>query len=313
MGRLSETSHWLRLSESLGPIASCDLSLWVGLLVGLARSPELSAVGEVLGGFPEAKCGVSISMACADEPRATLIRPASAEPRQTLSLRSVERVRGLWHAAVSSGPGPHFLGFETCAGEEWLALPVLPGRFSSVTVVQIPGERTAIHVYLLPAPGTLTSDVGASALLQSIQTLHAAQQAYTDGRHAGAFSTPAPDPVLLALKSYSAIQHGDVAGARALVAELEREFPEMPDVATLTRLTGTTGGLDPSGAPLFVDGHFALESPARVAPSGQYRLDSSGPWTRWRVVLGEGGGLAPENDPDGAGEGSSVPPLRELV
>ncbi len=292
-------------SEQLGPLADQDLALWLAI-VGASRILGGAGAFQKLGPLPLAEFknvppdGHPVYiLAGLDEPSAELhVAISRGADVSWKTPRAVAEISGLRELVLEAEPGPFVFSW-AIGGQTPVscASVTLPHRATLLTLSKDESGKVQLGQFLLPLPHLLgfmppevSGAIGHRWHLRDVKFLHRAWRAFRDRDEIFASGTHDAlmeilydkwiDPVGALLASYELIRRGRSKELGAVVRNLNRYFPELPDTDAITRLvTGTAP--PPGSSPLFLEGAMAFEDHPEICPLPQSKLNYRMTWTAW--------------------------------
>lgn len=307
--RHQDSSPNVMFSESIGPLSSQSLPLWLAMLgaskivapghsfekmqdIGTADAAGMLAQDRgaiyVLSSIVEGNAPFVEAGTC---PLDQVAVASSTAPRHLLRpIHGLERVR---HAMFSAPNGPCMLPiFDAAGGGLALATAVLPGRVTLVVLAR--GTRGTIEIRQLMLrpfnPSLAPDDLLRSfhSPLEYIQFGVEAQSRFlkhrplapVNGQEQSTWNEllhgKSIDPIMSIVAAYDQLQRGEPRGLlTTAIHNLQRRYPEIPDVHLLAHLAKMGPAPATGMLPLFTEGCLAS---TRWMPAG-LELNMNSPWT----------------------------------
>ncbi|HEX3254000.1 MAG TPA: caspase family protein [Pyrinomonadaceae bacterium] len=311
------TFRYAEFSETLGPMANWDLSLWLAVFGAshIVSDPEkfrmlrnlpiesFSDVNEgaspvyVLGGFEKSE---GPFMAAVSEGANVVWEP----------LKKVDTLEGIYEKRIDTKPGSQLLSFKVEKQTPvTIAIHGLRNRATFVTFAEDTDGRLKIHQYLLPIHRLfqyLAPEVFGYldyTPLSVVRTMALAQSRFANNHEVAPGADPEQkrdwdalmygkwlDPIMSLIACYEIIRRGQVNEQsnllKVVIGNLRRYFAGIPDTEVIAHQLGM-GATIPNEAPLLMDGVLALDHPEDCLPLSVSRLDYSSPWTTWRGAVSD--------------------------
>jgi hypothetical protein len=309
----ARTDRTVQFSETLGNIASDDLSLWLSIVAAsrvlgpdtfsklkqlpLKRFDELPRDGSVfyiLGGLEESEA-LQVGLSPLKPLAVPEWRPAS----------HVQEMPGVVECRINAGPGPYLVTFALPdKAPVTMVTHALPNRATVLTVAEEGTAGVAIRQLMLPVAHLvpcLHPDVQQRLSWNLIQPLQAvrfivqSQALFARGED----PTPPPeskdaalwaqqlygkwlDPMMALLAGYRLLRSEERGGWEPVVVEnLRKYFAGLPDTEVIARLAGLPHQAVRGNPPLVLDGLLTLGDDVGELPLPAHRLDYRSPWTAW--------------------------------
>jgi hypothetical protein len=312
------TYRYAAFSESLGPMANWDLSLWLSVfgashIVGEpGRFSKLEKLP--IDTFMDVKKGASPVYILAGFEKTqgrfdvALSQGAGVkwEP-----LEKVESLVGIYQRRIEAKPGPHLLSLRLPdQAPMTLAVYCLPNRATFVTIAEDTQGHLKVHQFLLPIHRLFKylDPVVIQYLdndpLSIIRTMTLAQSKFASNHpikpELGTKESEDwqalmygkwLDPIMSLIACYEMIRRGEATkemnALKIVVGNLRKYFGGIPDIEVIAKLLGLKSAKT-EAPPLLLDGVLALEDAAStLLPLPASKLDYNSPWTAWRAAVSD--------------------------
>nr|WP_246395365.1 caspase family protein [Afipia massiliensis] len=308
--RLPTSKGMVDFSESLGgPVSDPDLGIWLALLGGgriLAGSPraDFAKIATFpLHDFSTAAAGSSLLYVLAgfDDPRTSLdigTCQVNGPPRWHAATQPGD-LTGVRQLCLPLGAGPQLISFRIGQSRPYtIASLSSPNRATLVTLTLDEDGAMQVSQYLLPLGHLLghlhpfvAQRIAGRNQLADVKLLAESMRAFRKRRDVwksvpdrvldDILYTKWIDPIASALVAYELIRRGRTEMLPEVVGNLSTYFPDLPDIAALTRLAHMRR-VPYRAVPLFLDGLQAIEGVEDKLPLPAGSLDYTSPWTAWR-------------------------------
>jgi hypothetical protein len=304
-----------RLSESLGPLNTWNLSLVLSLLgagriVGspddypaVQRVPLASFVGlkdgdsplYVLAGFEKSKGSFAVGL-------------SDDQNVRWEKMSKVEKL-GIHQKLISAKTGAHLLSFKIPKQPSiTYATHCLPNRATLVVITEALDGRLAFHQYILPIRvlfgylnwqvlSYLQNDPLEIVRLMFLAQIQFARKRPVFGEDGGPIENSEDlldgkwlDPVMSLIGAYQTIRDGTLKEhpnrLDLMLKNLRTFFAGLPDIEAIAKMLGQPWSM-PQGAPLLLESVLAFDEiqEQRILPLSYNEVDYGSSWTSWRGMI----------------------------
>jgi hypothetical protein len=304
-------------SESLGPMATQDLGLWLSIL-GASRilGNEFHKLQNLpLISFDDVQPGASpvYILSGAEGPRgisqAAVAAPGAPAPA-AMPMQAVRGVPGLYELRSDTSPGMHLDYWRSGDGPPCATVTYsIPNPATLIVLATAGSGETRIQQLILPLARVTTyltrqeQERQPPNLLEAVRFASMAQRELSRLRSPGANTSGLDgdprrvqewnnllygkwlDPVMAVMAAYELARNRPAEGpfSRPLleaIANLRAFFAVLPDVEIIARIAGLPY-TEPRSLPLFLTGLRAIQNPEPLMPLPMGQVDYVGPWITW--------------------------------